>query len=210
MKVTFFDQPGTANRTFRTTDTVGPLVLLPGTFTSETYDCTDPLDYSTITHHSDMDTWDHAVPEDLMQASAVIATLVYQTRHAQGDAAAPRIAEARIKPEQPQPVPAAVKWRPETEQYSVPLVPPFPKAQRRGASERQSNLSADSGPGSSSSLNYGAADAANRSGTNGRTARYPPGPFPKKSKSPARCNAFSRSHTFNEDEQPYANQRQLR
>ncbi len=39
----------------------------------------DPLDYSTITHHSDMDTWDHAVPEDLMQASAVIATVVYQT-----------------------------------------------------------------------------------------------------------------------------------
>ncbi len=39
----------------------------------------DPLDYGTITHHSDMDTWDHAVPEDLMQASAVIAALVYQT-----------------------------------------------------------------------------------------------------------------------------------
>ncbi len=38
----------------------------------------DPLDYATITHHSDMDTWDHAVPEDLMQASAVIATVVYQ------------------------------------------------------------------------------------------------------------------------------------
>jgi carboxypeptidase Q len=39
----------------------------------------DPLDYGTITHHSDMDTWDHAIPEDLMQASAVIATLVYET-----------------------------------------------------------------------------------------------------------------------------------
>jgi len=39
----------------------------------------DPLDYGTIAHHSDMDTWDHAVPEDLMQASAVIATLVYET-----------------------------------------------------------------------------------------------------------------------------------
>jgi carboxypeptidase Q len=39
----------------------------------------DPLDYGTITHHSDMDTWDHAIPEDLMQASAVIATMVYQT-----------------------------------------------------------------------------------------------------------------------------------
>jgi hypothetical protein len=38
----------------------------------------DPLDYGTITHHSSMDTYDHAVPEDLMQASAVIATLVYE------------------------------------------------------------------------------------------------------------------------------------
>lgn len=37
----------------------------------------DPLDYETITHHSDMDTYAHAVSEDLMQASAVIATLVY-------------------------------------------------------------------------------------------------------------------------------------
>jgi len=37
----------------------------------------DPLDYGTVTHHSDMDTYSHAVPEDLMQASAVIATLVY-------------------------------------------------------------------------------------------------------------------------------------
>lgn len=38
----------------------------------------DPLDYSTITHHSDMDTYDHAIPEDLMQASAVIAAVVYE------------------------------------------------------------------------------------------------------------------------------------
>ena len=56
----------------------------------------DPLDYGTITHHSDMDTWDHAVPEDLMQASAVIATMVYQTANAKGNAAAARIAEARV------------------------------------------------------------------------------------------------------------------
>ncbi|HUK15094.1 MAG TPA: M28 family peptidase [Bryobacteraceae bacterium] len=39
----------------------------------------DPLDYGTITHHSDMDTYDHAIPADLMQASAVIATVVYET-----------------------------------------------------------------------------------------------------------------------------------
>jgi hypothetical protein len=37
----------------------------------------DPLDYGTVTHHSDMDTYPHAIEEDLMQASAVIATLVY-------------------------------------------------------------------------------------------------------------------------------------
>jgi carboxypeptidase Q len=37
----------------------------------------DPLDYGTVTHHSNMDTYSHAVPEDLMQASAIIATLVY-------------------------------------------------------------------------------------------------------------------------------------
>jgi hypothetical protein len=39
----------------------------------------DPLDYGTITHHSNMDTYDHAIPADLMQASAVIATVVYET-----------------------------------------------------------------------------------------------------------------------------------
>jgi carboxypeptidase Q len=38
----------------------------------------DPLDYGTITHHSDMDTYDHVLAPDLMQASAVIATVVYE------------------------------------------------------------------------------------------------------------------------------------
>jgi hypothetical protein len=42
----------------------------------------DPLDYGTITHHSDMDTYDHAIPADLMQAAAVIATCVYQAANA--------------------------------------------------------------------------------------------------------------------------------
>ncbi len=37
----------------------------------------DPLEYETITHHSQMDTYDHAQPADLMQAAAVIATVVY-------------------------------------------------------------------------------------------------------------------------------------
>ena len=32
----------------------------------------------SITHHSSMDTYDHAIGADLMQASAVIATVVYE------------------------------------------------------------------------------------------------------------------------------------
>ena len=38
----------------------------------------DDLDYMTMTHHSDMDTYDHAPPADMMQCSAVIASVVYQ------------------------------------------------------------------------------------------------------------------------------------
>ncbi|MBZ5610571.1 MAG: M20/M25/M40 family metallo-hydrolase [Acidobacteriia bacterium] len=37
----------------------------------------DPLDYSSVTHHSSMDVYDHAVAGDLMQAAAVIASVVY-------------------------------------------------------------------------------------------------------------------------------------
>ena len=38
----------------------------------------DPLDYMSVTHHSNMDLYDHAQAGDLMQASAVIATCVYE------------------------------------------------------------------------------------------------------------------------------------
>jgi carboxypeptidase Q len=37
----------------------------------------DPLDYETSTHHSNMDTLDHIQAADLMQAAAVIASVVY-------------------------------------------------------------------------------------------------------------------------------------
>ena len=37
----------------------------------------DPLDYSTRTHHSDLDVYDHVQPGDLMQASAILASFVY-------------------------------------------------------------------------------------------------------------------------------------
>jgi len=37
----------------------------------------DPVEYGRMTHHSNMDLYDHAVPADLMQAAAVISSVVY-------------------------------------------------------------------------------------------------------------------------------------
>lgn len=37
----------------------------------------DPLDYSTRTHHSNIDVYDHAQAGDLMQAAAILASVVY-------------------------------------------------------------------------------------------------------------------------------------
>jgi carboxypeptidase Q len=39
----------------------------------------DPLEYGTRTHHSNMDVYDHLVPGDMEQASAVMAWFVYNT-----------------------------------------------------------------------------------------------------------------------------------
>lgn len=39
----------------------------------------DPLDYSTRTHHTNLDVYDHVIKSDLMQASAIMASFVYHT-----------------------------------------------------------------------------------------------------------------------------------
>lgn len=39
----------------------------------------DPMEYGTRTHHSNMDVYDRVQPGDLMQASAIMATFVYNT-----------------------------------------------------------------------------------------------------------------------------------
>lgn len=39
----------------------------------------DPLDYSTRTHHTNMDTFEYLVPDDLRQASLVVAAMLYNT-----------------------------------------------------------------------------------------------------------------------------------
>ena len=54
----------------------------------------DPLDYSTRTHHSNLDVYDHVQPGDLMQASAILASFVYNAATRTG-----------ILPRKPQPAP---------------------------------------------------------------------------------------------------------
>ena len=39
----------------------------------------DPVSYSTRTHHSNMDAWDHAIADDLKQASVIMASFVWHT-----------------------------------------------------------------------------------------------------------------------------------
>jgi hypothetical protein len=48
----------------------------------------DEIEYDTRTHHSNMDSYDHLIPDDLKQIAAVVATFVYNT--AQRDQKLPR------------------------------------------------------------------------------------------------------------------------
>ncbi|MBD0333038.1 MAG: M28 family peptidase, partial [Chitinophagaceae bacterium] len=48
----------------------------------------DEIVYDTRTHHSNMDTYDHLIPEDLKQAAKIVAAFVYNT--AQRDEMLPR------------------------------------------------------------------------------------------------------------------------
>jgi len=48
----------------------------------------DPIEYDTRTHHSNMDTYDHLVPQDLQQIATIVSAFVYNT--AQREAKIPR------------------------------------------------------------------------------------------------------------------------
>ncbi|WP_449466163.1 M20/M25/M40 family metallo-hydrolase [Stenotrophomonas humi] len=45
----------------------------------------DRLDYFSNVHHSHLDTWDHAEPEDLKQAAAIVASFVYNAAMREGN-----------------------------------------------------------------------------------------------------------------------------
>jgi carboxypeptidase Q len=71
----------------------------------------DPLEYSTHTHHTNMDTYDKLQAEDLMKNSVIIASFVYHA--ANRDAILPRKALPRPRPAAPPPAgaPAAPATR---------------------------------------------------------------------------------------------------
>ena len=63
----------------------------------------DPLDYGTRTHHSELDVYDHAEPGDLMQASAIMASFVYNAANREG--LFPRKPLPEPLPPRPEPIP---------------------------------------------------------------------------------------------------------
>jgi hypothetical protein len=59
----------------------------------------DPIEYNTRTHHTNMDSFDHLIGEDLKQAATIVAAFVMNT--AQRDEKLPRKALPEAKPAQP-------------------------------------------------------------------------------------------------------------
>jgi carboxypeptidase Q len=61
----------------------------------------DPLEYSTRTHHTNLDVYERAIPEDLMQNAVIIASFAYQA--ANRDALMPRKPLPKPQPAPPTP-----------------------------------------------------------------------------------------------------------
>ncbi|MGA2213748.1 MAG: M20/M25/M40 family metallo-hydrolase [Bryobacteraceae bacterium] len=60
----------------------------------------DPMDYSTRTHHSNMDVYDRVQPGDMMQCAAIMAAFVYNT--AMRDQLMPRVPMPKAVPSEKQ------------------------------------------------------------------------------------------------------------
>lgn len=60
----------------------------------------DPIEYNTLTHHSNMDVYDHVERGDLMQISAIVASFVYNT--ANRDEMLPRKPLPKPRPRTPE------------------------------------------------------------------------------------------------------------
>jgi hypothetical protein len=87
----------------------------------------DPMDYGTLTHHSNLDVYEHIRAEDMKQASVIMACFVYNA--AMRDEMMPR---KPIRPEEFQPPPppeGAAEKKPEpTPPAANPANPATPPA----------------------------------------------------------------------------------
>jgi hypothetical protein len=84
----------------------------------------DPMDYETRTHHSNMDVYDRVQAGDLMQASAIIASLVYDTAN-RGELLPRKPLPAAPPPRPvitplPAPIPTAAKETPKKQKRKLP------------------------------------------------------------------------------------------
>jgi hypothetical protein len=51
----------------------------------------DPIEYGSLTHHTNLDTYERIIPDDVQKAAAIIAAAVMQV--ANGDAMVPRFSK---------------------------------------------------------------------------------------------------------------------
>jgi hypothetical protein len=104
----------------------------------------DPMDYGTLTHHSNLDVYEHIRPDDMKQAAAIMASFVYNA--AMRDDMIPR---KPIRPAEPEPPKAELESGAEKKGESGPPVgpanpsPPIPQSapdpqQRPHGSQRSS------------------------------------------------------------------------
>jgi carboxypeptidase Q len=83
----------------------------------------DPMDYDTLTHHSNLDVYEHIRPEDMKQAAVVMASFVYNA--AMRDEMIPR---KPIRPDEPRPKPEPTSGgEKKGEQAAPPAAPPEAK-----------------------------------------------------------------------------------
>ena len=89
----------------------------------------DPMDYSTLTHHSNLDVYEHIRPDDLKQAAIIMASFVYNT--AMRDDMLPRKPIRPDEPRTPESESGAEKKGEPTPAPSNPLNPSTPMKNSR-------------------------------------------------------------------------------
>ena len=81
----------------------------------------DGMDYGTLTHHSNLDVYEHIRPEDMKQAAVIMASFVYNA--ATRDEMIPR---KPIRPDEPRPKPEPNNEEEKKDEQAAPPAAAFP------------------------------------------------------------------------------------